>query len=272
MPGTLYIVSTPIGNLGDISARAVEVLGSCDFVLAEDTRRTRVLLDHVGVKAKLISLREHNEARVTANVIERLQYNGSAALVSDAGTPLVSDPGERLVRAAIEADISVIAIPGASALLAALVASGLPAVPFTFLGFVPRRASERTALISALSALRHTAVCYESPERVGETLSAWADAGLGDRPAVVARELTKRFEELRRGTVRELAAYHESNDTRGEIVILLGGARDEARDELGLATLAKKMREEGLPARDVARRLSEEHGVPRNLAYRLAHE
>jgi 16S rRNA (cytidine1402-2'-O)-methyltransferase len=270
--GTLFVVSTPIGNLGDISARAVEVLGSCDFVLAEDTRRTRVLLEHAGISAKLFSLREHNEARMTAKVVGRLQHEGTAALVSDAGTPLVSDPGERLVRAAIDAGIDVIAIPGPSALLAGLVVSGLPAAPFTFFGFVPRKGLERSELIADLRALRHTAVCYESPERVAETLSAWADAGMGDRPAVVARELTKRFEEVRRGTVRDLATYHESNDTRGEIVIILGGARDEARDEQSLATLAKKMREEGLPARDVARRLSEEHGVPRNLAYRLAHE
>jgi 16S rRNA (cytidine1402-2'-O)-methyltransferase len=272
MGGTLYVVSTPIGNLGDLSARAVEILGSCDFVLAEDTRRTRVLMDHAGVKNKLVSLREHNEARVSERVIERLQHTGAAALVSDAGTPLVSDPGERLVRAAIDAGISVVAIPGPSAVLAALVVSGLPAAPFTFFGFVPRKGRERTELFAALSTLRHTAVCYESPERVAETLSAWADAGMGDRPAVVARELTKLFEEVRRGTVRELATYHVSNDTRGEIVIIMGGARDEARDELGLATLAKKWREEGLPARDVARRLSEEHAVPRNLAYRLAHE
>jgi 16S rRNA (cytidine1402-2'-O)-methyltransferase len=270
--GILYVVSTPIGNLGDLSARAVEVLGSCDFVLAEDTRRTRVLLDHAGVKNKVVSLREHNEARVSARVIEKLRDAGSAALVSDAGTPLVSDPGERLVRAAIEAGIEVVAVPGPSAVLAALVVSGLPAAPFTFFGFVPRKGRERTELIAALCALRHTAVCYESPERVAETLAAWVDAGMGDRPAAIARELTKRFEEVRRGTVRDLATYYESNDTRGEIVVILGGARDEARDEQSLATLAKKWRAEGLPARDVARRLSEEHDVPRNLAYRLAHE
>jgi 16S rRNA (cytidine1402-2'-O)-methyltransferase len=265
-------VSTPIGNLGDLSARAVEVLGSCDFVLAEDTRRTRVLLEHAGVKNKLVSLREHNEARVSASVIKRLRETGSAALVSDAGTPLVSDPGERLVHAAIEAGVEVIAVPGASAVLAALVVSGLPSVPFTFFGFVPRKGRERTELIGQLLALRHTAVLYESPERVAETLLAWGDAGLGDRPAVVARELTKKFEEVRRGTVAELAQYHESNDTRGEIVIIMGGAEDEVRDEQSLATLARKWRAEGLPARDVARRLSEEHDVPRNLAYRLAHE
>lgn len=272
VPGTLYVVSTPIGNLGDISARAIEILGSCAFILAEDTRRTRVLLDHVSVRTKLISLREHNEARVSEQVVARLLAGESAALVSDAGTPLVSDPGERLVRAAIDAGLTVVAIPGASAVLTALVVSGFPAEPFTFFGFVPRKASERADLISSLSALKHTAVCYESPERVGETLSAWVDAGLGDRPAVVARELTKKFEEVRRGTVRELAAYHESNDPRGEIVVVLGGARDEVRDEQQLESLAKEMKVEGLTAREVARRLSEEHGVPRNLAYRLAHE
>ena len=271
LPGTLYIVSTPIGNLGDISTRALEVLRTCGLVLAEDTRQTRVLLSHAGIKTALASLREHNEARVTPRVIERLQGGEVAALVSDAGTPLISDPGDRLVRAVIDAGLPVVPIPGASAVLAALVVSGLPAVPFTFFGFVPRKGRERSELVEHLAGIEHTAVCYESPERLADTLTAWVEAGFGERPAVVARELTKRFEEVRRGTVRELAAYHSTNPPRGEVVVVLGGAPAKALDEEALESLARTWRDEGLPAREVARRLSEEHGAPRNLAYKLAH-
>jgi 16S rRNA (cytidine1402-2'-O)-methyltransferase len=270
-PGTLYVVSTPIGNLGDLSARATGVLRGCDVVLAEDTRRTRILLKHFAANTRIESVREHNEARATPRILSRLLAGGTAALVSDAGTPLVSDPGARLVTAAIVAGIRVVAIPGPSALLAALVTSGLPAEPFTFFGFVPRRAGDRTRLLGTLSTLPHTAVCYESPERVAETLTGWDQAGLGSRPCAVARELTKRFEEIRRGTVHELAAYYESHPPRGEIVLVLGGAAAAPLDEAGLSALAQRWRSEGVPARDVARRLSEDHGAPRNLAYRLAH-
>jgi 16S rRNA (cytidine1402-2'-O)-methyltransferase len=271
MSGTLYVVSTPIGNLGDISSRAVEVLGTSAVVLAEDTRHTRGLLNHLGVKATLVSLHEHNEAKTIPRVLERLGRGEAVALVSDAGTPLVSDPGGRLVRAAIDAGLSVVPIPGASAVLAALVASGLPAVPFTFLGFVPRKGKELADFVGELGRLEHTAVCYESPERLADTLAAWVEAGMGDRPAAVARELTKKFEEVRRGTVRELAAYHQASPPRGEVVVVLGGAPPVTLDEDMLESLARTWREEGLPAREVARRLSEEHGAPRNLAYRLAH-
>jgi 16S rRNA (cytidine1402-2'-O)-methyltransferase len=267
----LYVVSTPIGNLGDISARALDTLRTCDVVLAEDTRHTRILLKHAGIDTPLQSLHEHNEARAIPRVIERLRSGGTAALVADAGTPLLSDPGERLVAAVIKHGLAVIPIPGASALLAALVVSGLPAVPFSFFGFVPRQKGARAQVIDTLATLPHTAVCYESPERLADTLQAWVEAGLGDRPAVVARELTKRFEEVRRGTVRELAAYHGEKPPRGEVVLLVGGAPAGTPDEAALDALAQGWRAGGLPAREVARRLSEEHGAPRNLAYRLAH-
>jgi 16S rRNA (cytidine1402-2'-O)-methyltransferase len=270
-PGTLYVVSTPIGNLGDISQRALDVLRHCDVLLAEDTRHTRILLERHAIRARVEALHEHNEARVVPKLIARLRDAASAALVSDAGTPLVSDPGERLVRAAIDAGVPVVPVPGASAVLAALIASGLPAVPFTFLGFVPRKGAERTAFLQTLGDLTHTAVCFESPERVGQTLAAWVEAGLGGRPLAIARELTKRYEEVRRGTVEELAAYHPSDPVRGEVVLVLGGAPPVVLDEARLDTLAKAFRAEGLSAREVARRLSEEHGAPRNLAYRLAH-
>jgi 16S rRNA (cytidine1402-2'-O)-methyltransferase len=163
-------------------------------------------------------------------------------------------------------------VPGASAVLAALVVSGFATTPFTFYGFAPRKAGERRALAAILGALTHTAICYESPERVAETLRTWAGAGLGDRPLVVARELTKRFEEARRGTVNELAAYYEEHPPRGEVVLVLGGGTAQLPSEASLDSLAQAWREEGLSARDIARRLSEEHGAPRNLAYRLAHK
>lgn len=270
-PGTLYVVSTPIGNLADITKRAVDVLGNVALILAEDTRRTRILLRHEGIERRVESLHAHNEARVTTRVINLLQSGESAALVADAGTPLVSDPGERLVRQAIEHDLPVVPIPGASAVLAALVAAGLPAVPFTFFGFFPRKGRERSEAVERLAALDHTAVCFESPERVAATLAAWVDAGLGDRPAAVARELTKRFEEIRRGTVRELAAYHEANPPRGEVVLVLGGGVAAQLDETALADVARALQNEGLSPREVARRLTDDHGAPRNLAYRLAH-
>lgn len=270
-PGTLYIVSTPIGNLGDISRRALDVLRNCDVILAEDTRTTRVLLAHYEITTHVESVHEHNEAKAAPRVLARLHEGGTAALVTDAGTPLIADPGDRIVRAAIQAGLAVVPVPGASALLAALVASGMAAVPFTFFGFVPRKAGERADLAHELATLPHTAVCYESPERVADTLRGWAEAGLGDRPVVVARELTKKFEELRRGTVLELAAYHELTPPRGEVVLVLGGAPQLEPNEEELERLAKAWRAEGLPAREVQRRLSEEHHAPRNLAYRLAH-
>jgi 16S rRNA (cytidine1402-2'-O)-methyltransferase len=269
--GTLYIVSTPIGNLGDITARAGEVLGACDLVFAEDTRTTRVLLNHLGIARRLGSLHEHNEARVAAGIVAALGEGRTVALVSDAGTPLVSDPGERLVARVVAAGHRVEAVPGASAVLAALVVSGLPAIPFTFLGFVPRRPGERRVFADRLADVPHTSVCYESPERLVKTLEGWAGAGLGERPAATCRELTKKFEDVRRGTVRELAAYHKANPPRGEVVIVLGGAVGKEADNEDLAALAARLLARGVPARDVARQLSVEHGVPRNVAYRLAH-
>jgi 16S rRNA (cytidine1402-2'-O)-methyltransferase len=270
--GVLYVVSTPIGNLGDITRRAVETLRACDIILAEDTRRTRILLRHEGIDARVESLREHTEARVSARVVRLLQTGASAALVADAGTPLVNDPGARLLRQTIDSGLRVVPIPGASAVLAAIVVAGLPAVPFTFFGFFPRKGRERSEMLASLATLGHTAVCFESPERVAATLAAWTGAGMGDRPAVVARVLTKRFEEARRGTVRELAAYHDLSPPRGEVVLVLGGATVEGVSEDALADVARTLRQEGVSAREVARRLSAEHGAPRNVAYRLAHE
>jgi len=270
--GTLYVVSTPIGNMGDFSFRAVETLRSVSAVLAEDTRHTRHLLDRYEIETPLVAYHEHNEAKTTPRLVERLLGGESLALVSDAGTPLLSDPGGRLVRAAIDAGVHVSPVPGASALLAALVASGLDTERFTFFGFLARKGPERRAAIDEIVALRHAAVLYEAPARVGATLTELAEAGAGARGAVVARELTKQYEELRRGTVAQLVAYYQHTPPRGEVVIVIAGQVPTGASEDELRARAMALRAEGRSARDIAAALSAELGAPRNLAYRLAHE
>jgi 16S rRNA (cytidine1402-2'-O)-methyltransferase len=270
--GTLFVVSTPIGNMGDFSFRAVDTLRSVAAVLAEDTRHTRHLLDRYEIDVPLVAYHEHNEAKTTPGLVARLQRGESLALVSDAGTPLLSDPGARLVRAAAEAGVRVSPIPGASALLAALVTSGLDVDRFTFFGFLARKGTERRGAIDELVDARHTAVLYEAPNRVADTLAQLAEAGAGDRATLVARELTKQYEELRRGTVAELAAYYGQSPPRGEVVIVIAGRTPQSASEEELRARATALRAEGRSARDVAAALSAELGAPRNVAYRLAHE
>lgn len=269
--GTLFIVSTPIGNLGDISARAVEILRSAAAVLAEDTRHSRRLLDAHDVRTPTLAYHEHNEARATPGLVARLLAGENLALISDAGTPLLSDPGARLVRAAADAGVTISPVPGASALLAALVASGIDATRFTFFGFLPRKGRERTEAIADVAALRHTAVLYEAPGRVGDTLQDLVEAGMGDREVAVARELTKAFEETRRGTVSALSAYYAEAAVRGEVVLVVAGRpADDAPDASVLSARAAALLAEGATPRDVARILVSEFGVSRNEAYRLA--
>ena len=271
--GTLYVVSTPIGNMGDFSFRAVEVLRSVAVILAEDTRHSRALLDRYEIRTPTASYHQHNEARSTARVIERLAAGEDVALISDAGTPLISDPGARLVRAAVEAGARVVPIPGASALLAALAGSGLDAERFTFFGFLPRKGKERGRAIDEVVSSPYTTVLYEAPNRVADSLRELAEAaGGGDRPAVVARELTKQFEEFRRGTLESLAAYYSETPPRGEVVIVVAGAPSApaaAADESALQDEARALRARGLSARDVADELRR-RGAPRNVAYRIA--
>jgi len=271
--GTLYVVSTPIGHLGDFSFRAVETLKAVDAVLAEDTRHSVHLLKRYDIGTPLVAYHEHNEAKATPTLVARLLAGESFALISDAGTPLLSDPGSRLVRAAVDAGVPVSPVPGASALLAALVASGLDIDRFTFFGFLPRKGAERREVLGEVTASRHAGVLYEAPSRVADSLAELAQAGAGARAAVVARELTKQFEETRRGTVAELAAYYVDNPPRGEVVIVIAGAEaalGATEDELRVRAAA--LRAEGRSARDVAAALTAELGAPRNLAYRLAHE
>ncbi|HUR00508.1 MAG TPA: 16S rRNA (cytidine(1402)-2'-O)-methyltransferase [Gemmatimonadaceae bacterium] len=270
--GSLYIVSTPIGNMGDMSFRAVEVLSSAALVVAEDTRHSRRLLDHYEITTKCSAYHEHNEARETPRLVKRLQAGESLALITDAGTPLLSDPGARLVAAAIDAGIDVVPVPGASALLAALVGSGVAGDQFTYFGFLPRKGKERHRVLTEIMRMAHTAIIYESPLRVCDTLKELVESGAGGRNAVVARELTKKFEQFSRGTVAELAIRFEQTPARGEVVILIGGATEEKLDEDALRAAAREMLSGGASARDTVDHLISRYGAPRNLAYRLAHE
>jgi len=228
-PGVLFLVATPIGNLGDIGLRARELLRDADLLLAEDTRHTAQLLHATGVArtaGAIESLHEHNERERVPRVIERLRAGASVALVSDAGTPTVSDPGALLVRAAIEAGVEVVAVPGPCAIIAALSTSGLPTDRFTFEGFLPARASARRRALERLAAEPRTLVFYEAPHRLAETLDDLARILGGDRPAAIAREITKRFETTYRGTLSALAlrATQDADMNRGEIVIVVQGA------------------------------------------------
>src|ERR1700686_4165549 len=218
----LFIVATPIGNLGDLTERAREVLASGDAVVAEDPRHSGQLLRHLGIQKPFLSLPAFDEADRAGPIVERLRAGASLALVTDAGTPAISDPGGLLVRRAVEAGVPVVPIPGACAAIAAVSASGFPEGRFHFAGFLPRKAGGRTAFLQEIEALRAQLVFYEAPGRLRETLLAIA-AALGDRPALVARELTKLHEELARGPLSELAERFQG-EVRGEVVIVVGGA------------------------------------------------
>ena len=270
--GVLYLVSTPIGNLGDMSHRAVEVLSSAALVIAEDTRHSRRLLDHYSIATPLNSYHEHNEAKETPRLIARLQRGDSIALISDAGTPLISDPGSRLVDAAVAAGLPVVPIPGPSAVMAALVGSGMSLDRFTFFGFLPRKGKERSETIADIAASRVTSVLFESPNRVGATLDALVEAGAGERAAVVARELTKQFEEFKRGSVAELSSVYREVDPKGEVVLVIAGAEKLVVTEDELDDAASELRAAGKAPRDVMDHLVSALGAPRNVAYRIAHQ
>lgn len=220
--GALYVVATPIGNLGDISHRAAKILEGVDCIAAEDTRTSGVLLAHLGIKKPMVSYHSHNEQRRVDELVSRLRNGETVAVVTDAGTPAISDPAFALVRAAVEAGIRVIPIPGASAVLAALVASGLPTDRFVFEGFLPVKKGRATRL-RMLKEEPRTIVVYEAPHRVERTLHDLAEA-LGDRQAALARELTKKFEEIRRGMLSDLLEGVRRKPPKGEMVIVIQGA------------------------------------------------
>lgn len=267
----LYIVSTPIGNLGDISRRAIEVLGTVNRVLAEDTRRTAILFRHYGIQTPLLSAHAHNEQGRAAQLLSWLEAGENVALVSDAGTPLLSDPGARIVQAVVASGHEVVPIPGASALLAALVASGLAADRFTYFGFPPRSGRERTELLAEISELSHTAVLYEAPGRLHKLLVDLAAVCGSERRAVVGRELTKLHETFVRGTLAQLVAYYEDGTIKGEIVVLVEGAREPSKDDTeGRAQqLAAELLAAGKSKRDVAREVARVTGLNKNRAYEI---
>jgi 16S rRNA (cytidine1402-2'-O)-methyltransferase len=264
----LYVVATPIGNLRDLTERAREVLAACDAVVAEDTRHSGRLLKHLGLSKPFLSLPAFDEAARVEPIVRRLLEGASLALVTDAGTPAVSDPGALLVRRAVEEGVPVSPVPGASAAIAAVSVSGFPEGRFHFVGFLPRKASHRDEMLAELLPLRALLVFYESPQRLGETLLDLR-AALGDRAALVARELTKLHEELARGTLSQLAE-HFAGQVRGEVVIVVTGARAEAVEE-DPAALEAEVRERlarGERPKEIAEALSGRY--PKRTVYQLA--
>jgi 16S rRNA (cytidine1402-2'-O)-methyltransferase len=265
--GTLFVVGTPIGNLGDLSERARDTLAAVDLVAAEDTRRTGRLLEHIGVSRPMVSFFEANEARRTQEVLERLRAGEDVALVTDAGMPSVSDPGFRLVRACIDAGVPVAVVPGPSAVLAALVLSGLPTDRFVFEGFAPRRAAERRAWLRGLAGEPRTVVAFESPARLAALLRDAVEA-LGDRRAAVARELTKLHEEVIRGSVPEVLERVEASPPRGEIVVMFEGAVDAPADMPAAVEAARALVASGARKRAAAAEAARRHGASANAVYR----
>lgn len=272
---TLYVVATPIGNLSDTSSRALEVLGSVDAVLAEDTRRTTVLMNHFDLHTPLTPLHGHNEASRIQGVLARLNAGQRLALVSDAGTPLLSDPGERLVRRVMGSGHDVVPVPGPSAILAALVGAGFPTVPFTFHGFVPRKKGLRRALLERIARSRATSVAFEAPDRLPSLLSDLGELAGVARQVVVAREMTKIHEEFFRGTMGEAARYYAERPPRGEITVVVSPSahqESEARiDRAAAEALATALLAEGMTPSRAAREVSSRLRVAKNMAYDIVH-
>jgi len=267
MPGRLYLVATPIGNLEDITYRAVRVLGEVDLIACEDTRQTHKLLDHYAISKPTISYHEHNEAQRAAELAERLCAGASVALVSDAGMPLVSDPGYRLVEAAIAGGIPVEPVPGPSAALTALAASGLPVDGFHFAGFLPPKAGQRDRALEALAAEPVTLIFYEAPHRILETLEA-IERVLGPRPVVVARELTKIHEEFLRGPVAEVRAVLAARGSvKGEITLLVGRAAEAAPDDTPVAQAVQALVESGVERMQAIKQVARQRGLAKREVY-----
>jgi 16S rRNA (cytidine1402-2'-O)-methyltransferase len=268
VPGRLYLVATPIGNLEDITFRAVRVLKEADLIACEDTRQTRKLLDHYGIDKPTVSYHEHNEAERAAELTARLVAGARIALVSDAGMPLVSDPGYRLVQAAIAAGVPVEPVPGPSAALAALAASGLPTDSFHFAGFLPAKAGQRARMLELLRGEQATLVFYEAPHRILETLEA-VENTLGPRPVVVARELTKLHEEFLRGTVAEVrAALAGRPAIKGEITLLVGRAEEPPPDDTPIEEAVAACIEQGMSRMDAIKTVARRRGLPKREVYR----
>ena len=270
MAGILYLVPTPIGNLGDMSQRMIDTLAGADFIAAEDTRVSLKLLNHLGLKKPMVSYYRHNTETGGQNVLNRLLAGESCALVTDAGTPAISDPGEELVKLCADNGVEVISIPGPCALVTALSVSGLPTGRFTFEGFLPMNKKNRKAHLLSLTGEQRTMIFYEAPHKLSATLADLRDTFGGDRRISLCRELTKLHEEVRRTTLDEAVAWYEANSPKGEFVLVVEGAQpveeESVSPEDGLA-LVERYRSEGLSLRDAARRAAEETGLSRKELY-----
>jgi len=273
MAGTLYLIATPIGNLEDITHRALRLLGEVEVIACEDTRHTKKLLNHYGINTRTISYHEHNERERSRELIERLKSGANVAVVSDAGTPGISDPGFRLARLAIDAGVQVVPVPGPSALISALVASGLPTDEFFFGGFLPARSGARRARLTELRSLPATLIFYEGPHRIAATLKDALEI-LGERQAVVARELTKMHEEIARGTLSELKARFSSPESaRGEMVLMIDRTvmpTESAgnHSDASVSALVTEFEAKGLDHRAALKKAARELGLSRDEAYR----
>lgn len=272
--GTLYLVPTPIGNLGDMTNRSIQVMQAVDVIAAEDTRHTQQLLNQFEITTKQISFHEHNKETRIPELVVRLQAGESIAQVSDAGMPSISDPGHELVKAAILADVPVVPIPGASAGITALIASGLAPQPFMFYGFLPRKPKEQLRELETLKNHRETMIFYEAPHRLGKTLQSIEKSFGAERQVVLARELTKRYEEFLRGTVAELVAWTTNNEVRGEFVVLVAGNDDvlEASAEDPLAELSavdavKELVASGLKPTAAIKKIAKQRSLDRQALY-----
>ena len=270
--GTLYVVATPIGNLEDITARALRVLREVALIAAEDTRHSRKLLNHFAIRTPLVSCHEHNEQQRQGELINRLLAGADLALISDAGTPAIADPGYRLVRACHAAGVRVVPVPGASALLAALSAAGEPTDRFVFEGFLPARATAREEVLLALRDEPRTVVCYETPHRLLASLAAIAAVWGRERPLVVARELTKLHEELFRGTVGAAQAHFAAGRVRGELVLVLPPFAVAAPVRDLVAVLRELLVERQLPRKEAVKQVAKEFGLARSDVYRVSLE
>jgi len=272
--GTLYVVATPLGNLGDLSPRAADTLKRVAAVAAEDTRHSKPLLTHVGSRADLVSFHAHSSERALERILRILTEGRDVALITDAGTPAISDPGVTLVEAARERGIQVVTVPGPNAVAASVSVSGLSGDRYLFLGFLPRKGSDRRRLLLSAAQSEWTVVMFESPNRVTQLLADLIEACGPDRQASVSRELTKVFEETRAGTLQELSDHYAEAPVRGEVTVVLSGTGKEHVEEPppDPGERAKALLAEGMSRKDVADRLVEETGISRNSAYRLVND
>jgi len=274
--GTLYVVATPLGNLGDLSPRAADTLKRVAAVAAEDTRHSKPLLHHAGSHAELISFHEHSSDRALARILRILAEGRDVALITDAGTPAISDPGVALVAAARERAIQVVTIPGPNAVAASVSVSGIPGDRYLFLGFLPRKGSDRRRFLLTAAHSEWTVVIFEAPNRITQLLADLAEVCGPERLVAVSRELTKVFEETRAGTLQELSDHYAEAPARGEVTVVIAGTGRQHVDERlpppDTGERAKALLAEGLSRKDAADRLAEETGISRNAAYRLVNE